>query len=258
MNNNIRYILANRNNRNTAQSRISPIARMGQPVQSKYTRAAERLSDPSLEWGYVKGGDIAAGLTAGLKGYLGMRGAMEDMRNQQAYNDYLAQAAEQERQDKLGQQAFENDYKERQLAQQAELAQNQLSAQAAMKQQEIEAQNARAELARQQALADRADQRKYEQKIYDRNRADTLSDTQAANDAKAQAQFVQDMDEIASKRLSPEKYNQWRENPQGYDIRTRGWYNPARWINGKNYIEPKNGQQTNFSNVSNEDLLKGL
>ena len=240
------------------KSNISPIRRMGVPTSSWQSRASEMIQVPNADASFVKGGDIVTGLTSALKSGLGFYGAMQDAKNQQAYNDYLAQVAEQERQDKLGQQAFENDYKDRALAQQAELAQNQLSAQAAMKQQEIEAQNARAELARQQALADRADQRKYEQTIYDRNRADTLSDTQAANEAKAQAQFVQDMDEVASKRLSPEKYNQWRENPQGYDIRTRGWYNPARWINGKNYIEPKNGQQTNFSNVSNEDLLKGL
>ena len=211
---------------------------------------------PNADASFVKGGDIVTGLTSALKSGLGFYGAMQDAKNQQAYNDYLAQVAEQERQDKLGQQAFENDYKDRALAQQAELAQNQLSAQAAMKQKEIEAQNARAELARQQALADRADQRKYEQTIYDRNRADTLSDTQAANDAKAQAQYIQDMNAIAAKNLTAEDYNRWRENPNAYDIKGSNWF--GRKLGFRGDLIEKKPLQNNYSNVSNEDLLKGL
>lgn len=120
--NSVKQALSNQGKRKTTQSRITPIVRMGQPVQSKYTRAAERISDPSLEWGYVKGGDIAAGLTSGLKSYLAFRGAAEDAKNQQAYNDNLAKIAEQERQDKLAQQEFDNQYKLDQLAQQMKIA----------------------------------------------------------------------------------------------------------------------------------------
>lgn len=122
MNNSVKQALSNNGQRKPVQSRITPIVRMGQPVVSKYTRFAEKISDPSLEMGYAKGGDIVAGLTSGLKGYLGMRGAMEDMRNQQAYNDNLAQIAEQERQDKLAQQEVENQYKRDMLAQQYNIA----------------------------------------------------------------------------------------------------------------------------------------
>lgn len=245
----INEILAKRKNSN-----IAPINRMGAPVKSKYTIAAQSLSRPTTDWGYVKGGDIAAGLASGLRGYLGMRGAMEDARNQQAYNDYLAQMAEQDRADKIAQQQAEMDYKDRALAQQAALAQNQLDAQAALKQQEIEAQNARAELARQQALADRDAQYAHEQAIYDRNRADAVSDLNAQNKAKQQAQYIQDMNTIAAKNLNAEDYNKWRENPNAYDIKGSNWF--GRKLGFRGDLKPK--QSNSFANLSDEDLLKGL
>lgn len=82
---------------------IKQIQRIGTPVRSKYSMIADSIQSPTSDWGYVKGGDIAAGLAAGLKGYLGMRGALEDARNQYAYNENQALLAEQERQDNLAQ-----------------------------------------------------------------------------------------------------------------------------------------------------------
>lgn len=245
----INEILAKRKNSN-----IAPINRMGAPVKSKYTIAAQSLSRPTTDWGYVKGGDIAAGLASGLRGYLGMRGAIEDARNQQAYNDYLAQMAEQDRADKIAQQQAEMDYKDRVLAQQAALAQNQLDAQAAMKQQEIEAQKARAELARQQALADRKEQYAHEQAIYDRNRADAMSDLNAKNKANQQAQYLADMNAWAAKNLNAEDYAKFRENPTGYEIQGGGWW--ARKLGKRADLKPK--QSNSFANLSDEDLLKEL
>lgn len=118
--------------RKKINSNINPIARMGVPVRSNYSRAAETIKDPTEDLGLLgTAGNIAAGLTAGLKSGLGFYGAMQDARNQQAYNNYLAQVAEQERADKLAQQATENEYKTNALAQQKELAQMGIDAQTA-------------------------------------------------------------------------------------------------------------------------------
>lgn len=83
-------------------SNIRPINRIGAPVQSAYTRAAQTIKDPSEDWGLLgTKGNIAAGLTSALKSGLGMYGALKDLRAEQAYNDALAQQAEQNRQDQL-------------------------------------------------------------------------------------------------------------------------------------------------------------
>ena len=83
-------------------SNIRPINRIGYPVQSAYTRAAQTIKEPSEDWGLLgTKGNIAAGLTSALKSGLGMYGALKDLRAEQAYNDALAQQAEQDRQDQL-------------------------------------------------------------------------------------------------------------------------------------------------------------
>lgn len=214
---------------------IRQIQRMGMPARSKSSLVAENLPTPTSDWGYVKGGNLAAGLAAGLKGYLGMRGALEDSRNQQAYNDYLAQLAEQERQDKLEQQGWDRDYKERALAQDLEKAQLGLNT----------TKEERA-MAREQALADRESQYEHERALYDIKRADALADReaqlQAAMEAEKRkqeydqallaqkteearkAEMLKDLDTVAQKRLSAEDYALWRQNPDAFDITGDGWF----------------------------------
>jgi hypothetical protein len=206
---------------------------------------SESIAAPTEKWGYVKGGDIAAGLAAGLKSYLGMRGAMQDMSNQQAYNDYLAQMAEQDRQDKLGQQAFENDLKDRALAQEAQLAENQLNAKA----DEFERQKELEGIKHANALELQNAQIEREKNIYDRNRADALADAQtkrnfdlallnqkAKNDK--DAEMLKGLDAIAQKRLNAEDYALWRQNPDAFDITGDGWF--SRKVGRKASITPKN------------------
>lgn len=119
--------------RRKINSNINPIARMGVPVRSNYSTAADYIQTPDRTLGLLGGtGNLVTGLTSALKGGLGFYGAKQDARNQQAYNEYLAEQAEQARQDKLAQQATENQYKQDALAQQAELAQKQIEAQAAL------------------------------------------------------------------------------------------------------------------------------
>lgn len=235
----INEILAKRKNSN-----IAPINRMGAPVKSKYTIAAQSLSRPTTDWGYVKGGDIAAGLASGLRGYLGMRGAIEDARNQQAYNDYLAQMAEQERQDKLAQQAWEQDYKERALAQDLEKAQ--LSIDADNRRAEIargyaleDAERRRlqevadAELKRKQAIEDRNAQYRHELSVYNRNRENQLQDALAAENRKQ----AYEQEQMAIKQLDPasqQKYYQMKQEGQTPEIID----NKVGWV-GKIFGRPK-------------------
>lgn len=222
---------------------------MGVPVRSKYSVISQSIADPTEKWGYVKGGDIAAGLAAGLKSYLGMRGAMQDMSNQQAYNDYLAQMAEQERQDKLDQQGWDRDYKERALAQDLEKAQLGLNT----------TKEERA-MAREQALADRASQYEHEKALYDIKRADALADREAQLQATMEAEkrkqeydqallaqkteearkaeMLKDLDTVAQKRLSAEDYALWRQNPDAFDITGDGWFKRKLGIRAN--IERKN------------------
>lgn len=87
----IRDILSGRR----INSNIAPIARMGQPVRSKATRYASIIPENDTRLGFLKGGNLVSGLTSGLKSYLGFKGARQDYENERAYNDYLAQIAEQ-------------------------------------------------------------------------------------------------------------------------------------------------------------------
>ena len=75
-----------------------PIRRMGQPVRSWQSRGAELIQNPGAEIGYATGGNVLAGLSNALKSGLGFYGAMQDARNQKAYNENLAQLAEQNEQ----------------------------------------------------------------------------------------------------------------------------------------------------------------
>lgn len=239
--------------------------------------ANEMIGEPSDNWGYVKGGDIAAGLAAGLKGYLGMRGALEDSKSEQQYNDYLAQlqqqASEREQQRYDDQQQLEY-YK---LAQQGELANKRLLAEKAaaeraraqaVEDRDLAYQRKLDELAmqRQQALADRQAQQDYEQAVYTRNRADTVTDNYAqrafeenkqrrAAYMAEQAQYLKDLDSVMQKKLSAEDYLKWRENPEAYDVNSRVWLNPKRWFGKANNLVPK---ESAFNQMSDEDLLKGL
>lgn len=76
-------------------SNITPIARMGQPVRSKASRYAHLIPENDTRLGFLKGGNIVSGLTSGVKGYLGFKGARQDYENERAYNEYLSQLAEQ-------------------------------------------------------------------------------------------------------------------------------------------------------------------
>jgi hypothetical protein len=256
MNNSVKQALSNNGQRKPVQSRITPIVRMGQPVVSKYTRFAEKISDPSLEMGYAKGGDIVAGLTSGLKGYLGMRGAMEDMRNQQAYNDNLAQIAEQERQDKLAQQAAEQDYKDRALAQDLQKAQM-----------AIDATNARAELARQQALEDRKAQWEHDKEVYDLKRADAIADRdvqlQATLDAENRKRAYEE-EQLPVKQLDPASQQQYFQMKQ-QGMQPEIIDNKVGWV-GKIFGKPKYKisvsdalkKRSNYSAVEENIMNKGL
>jgi len=114
-------------------SNIAPIARIGRPVRSAYSRAADAIQTPDSRIGILgTAGNWTSGLANALKGGLGFYGAMKDAQAEQAYNDYLAQQAEQDRADKLAQQQAEMDYKNRSLEQQAMLAQNAIDAQREM------------------------------------------------------------------------------------------------------------------------------
>ena len=247
------------------------------PSKSKYTIAAEGMQTPDATLGYVKGGNLLTAITNGLKSGFGFYGAMQDRKAEQEYNQALADLAAKEREDKLAQQAFENDYKDRELAQKAELAQGQYANQRDIAQMQIDADALRAKQARENALIDAERQRNYaiedrnykteqEQAIYDRNRADALSDMQTKQDYEKalyqqkgidaqNAELLKNLDAIMQKRLTAEDYAKWRQNPNAYDVYSRAIYNPARWFGKANYIEQKDNA---FTQVSNEDLLKGL
>lgn len=240
-------------------SNITPIARMGSPVRSAYSRAAEMIQTPSDDIGYAKGGFLLSGLTNALKSGLGFYGAAKDAQAEQAYYDSLAEQAKQEREDKLAQQQAEMDYKNNALAQQKELAQM-----------NIDAANTRANTAREQALADREAQWAHEASVYNRNRADAMADQQAQLQAAIDAENRKQNNALAleeqkrqnaindtiAKGLRPEEQQKYLNNPQNYYIKSRSILSPARWFGAKNSLIER--EQTNFSNVSDEDLLKGL
>lgn len=153
----IKEILQQEGQGRKLQSNLTPIARMGAPVRSWQSRAADMMQEPDNSLGLLGSkGNWVSGLASAVKSGLGFYGAMKDMENQKAYNENLAQMAEQERQDKLAQQQFENYYKTNALAQQKELAQM-----------NIDAANARANTARSQAIADRNAQWAHEKELRD-------------------------------------------------------------------------------------------
>lgn len=230
------------------RTNIRQIQRIGAPVQSRKTILAQGIQDPTPDWGYVKGGDIAAGLAAGLKGYLGMRGALEDARNQYAYNENQAQLAEQERQDKLAQQGWDQDYKERYLAQDLEKAKMAL-----------EAAKAKEDATRNQQVSDIQAQWAHDQAMYDQKRADALADRDAQIQAAIQtelrkqayeqrvaeqkaeearkAEELKDLDAVMQKRLTAEDYAKWRQNPDAYEISGDNWF--KRKFGGRANLSPK-------------------
>lgn len=231
--------------RKKINSNINPIARMGVPVRSNYSRAAETIKDPTEDWGLLgTAGNIAAGLTAGLKSGLGFYGAMQDARNQQAYNDYLAKQAEQERQDKLEQQAWEQDYKDRALAQDLEKAQ--LAIDADTRRAEIargyaleDAERRRtqevadAELKRKQAIEDRNAQYQHELAVYNRNHENQLQDALNAENRKQ----AYEQEQMAVKQLDPANQQKY------YELKNQGQTpviidNKVGWV-GKIFGKPK-------------------
>ena len=76
---------------------------------STATRLANAIQDPSATNGLVSGGDWATGITSGVKGFLTGLGAMRDMQNERAYDQYLQEQYEaklaQEKADKEQAQA---------------------------------------------------------------------------------------------------------------------------------------------------------
>ena len=131
------------------------------PVRSNASVMSEMIQTPDNTLGYVKGGNLLSAIMGGLKSGLGFYGARQDRKAQEAYNQALADLAEKERADKAAQLAFENDYKDRELAQKAELAQSQYANQKDIAQMHIDADALRAKQARENALIDAERQRRY-------------------------------------------------------------------------------------------------
>lgn len=252
-----------------------PIARIGAPVRSWQSRGAELIETPNTDIGYVTGGNIVSGLTNALKSGLGFYGAIKDTQAQRAYNENLAQLAEQQYQDEQAKLAAEQDLKERALAQQAELKQQELAAQEARARQQREQQLADMAVKRQQELADAERKRQQELADMETRRQYALEDV-AAKQAAEQAAYERNRqaaiaDAIASK-LPAEEKQQYLENPQAYDVK----YSPnsvvGRLLGFREYnLKPRGMQsplypteakqvqpQNAYANVSDEDLLKGL
>lgn len=211
------------------QSNLTPIARMGAPVRSWQSRAADMMQEPDNSLGLLGSkGNWVSGLASAVKSGLGFYGAMKDMENQKAYNENLAQMAEQERQDKLAQQAWEQEYKKRALAQDLEKAQ--LSIAADNRRAEIargyaleDAERRRlqevadAELKRKQALEDREAQYQHELSVYNRNRENQLQDALDAENRKQ----AYEQEQMAIKQLDPasqQKYYQMKQEGQTPEI----------------------------------------
>ena len=210
-----------------------PIARMGAPVRSWQSRGAELIQTPGADIGYVTGGNIVSGLTNALKSGLGFYGAIKDTQAQRAYNENLAQLAEQERQDKLAQAAAEEQYKQQVLAQQAELARQQLEAQANAAtaryahEKEMEGIRQRNAVALQQAQLQKQQEAKdlalRQQGIdptrygYDEEYTKQINDLAAAKAAEEKRQ--EHLNKLVeSGKYSPEDVDIVRENPQQYTL----------------------------------------
>ena len=245
------------------QSNLTPIARMGAPVRSWQSRAADMIQTPDSSLGLLGSkGNWVSGLASAVKSGLGFYGAMKDYENQKAYNENLAQMAEQERMDKLAQQDAEEKFRRDKLAQELLIHTNQLGAQRdyqnaqfenqkTLKQMEIDAANARAKTARNQSIADRDAQWAHEQELrdlvlkqqgidptkYGKDEAYTkqVNDMQAAK--KAYEQYINDVNAQAAKNLTFEDYVNWRENPSAYDIDGRGW--TGRKLGVRSGLTPK-------------------
>lgn len=237
-------------------SKITPIVRMGVPVRSVQSQMAEAIKEPTSDIGYVKGGNIATGLANALKSGLAVYGAFKDREAQQAYNDNLAQIAEQERQDKLAQQAAEQDYKDRALAQDLQKAQM-----------AIDATNARAELARQQALEDSKAQWEHDKEVYDLKRADAIADRdvqlQAALDAENRKRAYEE-EQLPVKQLDPASQQQYFQMKQ-QGMQPEIIDNKVGWV-GKIFGKPKYKisvsdaikKRSNYSAVEENIMNKGL
>ena len=84
-------------------SNIKPRARIGVPSKSLESRYAELIPQNDPRLGYISGGNLVSGLSGLAKGYLGFKGAQKDYENQKAYNDYLTELAEAEKNEKQAQ-----------------------------------------------------------------------------------------------------------------------------------------------------------
>lgn len=84
-------------------SNINPRARIGVPSKSLESRYAELIPQNDPRLGYISGGNLVSGLSGLAKGYLGFKGAQKDYENQKAYNDYLTELAEAEKNEKQAQ-----------------------------------------------------------------------------------------------------------------------------------------------------------
>ena len=142
--------------------------KLARPSTSAATRMSGMIADADPALGYSKEGALLTALTSGLKSGLGFYGAIKDAKAQDAYNQLLAEQQAQDRTDKLAQQAFENDFKNRELAQKEALQQGQFANQKEIAQMNIDAANARANVARSQALADKKAQYEHEAELYKR------------------------------------------------------------------------------------------
>lgn len=143
--------------------------RLAMPTRSWQTRMSEQIQDPNSQLGLLgDAGNWVSGLTGLAKGALGMYGALKDDEAQKAYSQQMADLAEREYQDKLAQQQTENAFKEKQLAQQAELEGNRLANQKEIAGMNIKADTAKQALARQYALADQEAKNAHEQALYER------------------------------------------------------------------------------------------
>ena len=141
---------------------------LARPSTSAATRMSGIIADADPALGYAKGGKLLTALTSGLKSGLGFYGAIKDAQAQDAYNQLLAEQQAQDRADKQAQQAFENDFKDRELAQKEALQQGQFANQKDIEAMKIAAAQEQAKQANANAIA--AEQRKVaqEQALHDR------------------------------------------------------------------------------------------
>lgn len=89
----------------------------------------------------------------------------------------------------------------------------------------------------------------------DFNRERELSAARSEKEAKQK--YLERLTPVMQKKLSPEDYQQWVDDPQ-QQVVTRSWLNPLGLLGKRNYLKSKGQSQNPYAQLSDEDLLKGL